>query len=390
MWEKVWVYLAVVFLVVGGIATAEWSGTLEVEAVYQLVGQDATGRRIVWLSPVYQEAMHLEYRLLGGQSAIIRPTITTYEIEGKQGFRYQADRKGLHQEACYEYRVVAGDTATEWYRLSTEAKQYRAVVFTDSQCTGTYQAWQDTVQVARKNAREVALCLHLGDLVDCGASEYQWRRWLEGAVSIIAQGAFAPVMGNHEDYDCTWQMCVPKWYQALFSVRSNSEKELNGYVYSFDYGEVHYVLLDTQEEELRRWKSDWTARQAVWLARDLAATQAKWKVVVCHKPFFDLNGVMTEHGKTWLPICQAYGVDLILSGHHHIYARRKVGDITLITAGVSGDDTGYEVDTTVLYEKVRRCDMANYLTLDVAEDGLTIQAVSVDGTILDEAEIGKR
>lgn len=385
--KAVWLYWLGLFVLLGGIGWANWIEESETSVVYQLVGADALARRIVWHSPICDETMRLEYRLSNGGSEVVYPTITAYEAEGESGFRYQAELMGLKREADYVYRVVVGAAAGAWHTLSTRANKYRAVIVTDSQCRGDYHVWQETVRAIVEHAGEVALCLHLGDLVDCGASSYQWKRWLEGSAQLLADCAFAPVMGNHEDYDMAWQMSLPNWYRVLFPVRDNTDEELEGYVYSFDYGDVHYAVLDTQAEELAAWKSDWTARQAVWLARDLSTTQAKWKVVLCHKPFGDSDGAMTAQAREWLAICRAYGVCLIVSGHQHIYARRKTDGITVITAGVSGDDVGYEPRQATGNEVIVRCDTANYVTLDVEKERLTLQAVRVDGTVIDTVTI---
>lgn len=376
-----------VLIMVSGVGRSQWEEPKESETVCQLVGKSAVERRIVYHSSVYDTSVRLAYRTVGGQMRTVCPTITSYEMGEDVRYRYQAELTDLMHEADYEYGVMRDGEVMKWYTFSTREKAYRAVVFTDSQCAGDYRAWQETVRSACEREGTCMLCIHLGDLVDCGASPYQWRRWFNGVGEVIASCAFAPVMGNHEDYDEAWQMCLPRLYRALFPVRDESDDELNGYVYSFDYGEVHYAVLDTQAEELVQWKRDWAALQTAWLTDDLARSKARWKVILCHKPFLESDGTLTEHGKCWLPICQAYGVQLIVSGHHHIYTHNHRGGIVMITAGVSGDGLGYEVDEEVKYDVARRCDMMNYLTLDVGEKGLKVRAVQVDGSVIDEVEL---
>lgn len=376
-----------ILLLVSGICLAEWSDTEKMGIVCQLVGRTASERRIVWHSSACDESMRVEYRTAGGQAVAVVPSVSAYEEEGKEYYRYLVDITGLRSEMRYEYRVVWDGQGGAWQQLSSGGEEYRALIFTDSQCAGDYQAWKEIMRIASEREQAGLLWLHLGDLVDCGASVYQWREWLAGAKEMLASCAFAPVMGNHEDYDCDWQMSLPKRYRERFPVIESGDRVLDGYVYSFDYGAVHYVMLDTQAEELSEYHADWSERQARWLIQDLASSQAEWKVIVCHKPFWEMDGTLTEHGKKWLPICQAYGVRLILSGHHHIYARRQVGNIVVIMAGVSGDGTGYEVETENGYDIAKRCDRANYLTLDVSRVGLTVRAIQADGALIDEIAI---
>lgn len=370
------------------LAYSEADTQAEMQYVRQLVGKDASHRTIVWQSEAVDESAVVQYRRQGdAETCRVRPKIERCETGGESLFRYRADITALPVDVVCEYRIVSRSHQSAWRRLTAQTDRYTAIVFTDSQCAGDYRTWAELVQAARERVRDASLCLHLGDLVDCGASQYQWDRWLTGAEEMLAECVFAPTMGNHEDYDEVWQMMLPQYYRALFPVVEAGDDMLDGHVYSFDYGGVHYAVLDTQAEELSAWKHGWTARQAQWLERDLAETSAGWKVILCHKPFYEMDGTMTEHGRAWLPICRRYNVRLILSGHHHIYSRGKVGDITMITAGVSGDDTGYEPQAGGNDIIALRCDMPNYLTMKVTDDTLHVRAVQADGKIMDETVI---
>ena len=63
----------------------------------------------------------------------------------------------------------------------------------------------------------------------------------------------------------------------------NGPEGLKGQVYSYDYGPVHFVVLDSQEEEQKK-HGDILKIQQTWLEADLAASKAKWKIVFFHKP----------------------------------------------------------------------------------------------------------
>ncbi len=362
----------------------------EVSFVRQMVGRDVSMRTIVWQSDAVDEGVRVVYRRIG--DAAVRevwPEVERCVVDGDVFFRYRAEVDGLMRGAEYEYCVIGGENSA-WHRFCVSDDEYRVLIFADSQCGGDYRVWQEVVQAARREMASAELCLHLGDLVDCGASQYQWERWLKGAREVLLSCAFAPTLGNHEDYTTGWQMTIPYWYRALFPVVKNDEEEFDGYVYSFDYGDVHYAVLDTQAEELAEWRDDWVSRQAVWLEDDLARSDARWKVVLCHKPFYEMDGSLSEHGKVWFPVCRKYGVRLVLSGHHHVYARKVVDGMTMITAGVSGDDTGYDVQKDGANQIAKRCDLPNYLTMVVTQDAIRIRAVAIDGVVFDEVMICSR
>jgi 3',5'-cyclic AMP phosphodiesterase CpdA len=100
--------------------------------------------------------------------------------------------------------------------------------------------------------------------------------------------------------------------------------------YSFDYGRVHVVSLDSQLAA-----RDPSNRQAMlqWLRDDLAANSSDWTVVIFHHPPYTkgshdsdkpLGGVdqpIFDMREQFTPVFDEYGVDLVYSGHSHIYER---------------------------------------------------------------------
>jgi len=133
-----------------------------------------------------------------------------------------------------------------------------------------------------------------------------------------------PCIGNHELTDD---------YLSIFTVPDGGESGgvPSGLVnyYSFDYANIHFVVLDL-------WKSEWRtpdATQRSWLERDLAATRQDWVVVINHFPPYcdgkyesDSNGFLVEVREKIMPILDRAGVDLFLTGHDHTYQRSYLID----------------------------------------------------------------
>lgn len=97
--------------------------------------------------------------------------------------------------------------------------------------------------------------------------------------------------------------------------------------YSFDYGNSHFIILDSHHGDLQP-----QSEMLVWLKKDLAATTAHWRVVLFHHPPYtrgthnsdskrDSRGRMIAVRENILPILEAAHVDLVLSGHSHGYER---------------------------------------------------------------------
>ena len=93
--------------------------------------------------------------------------------------------------------------------------------------------------------------------------------------------------------------------------------------YSFDYGNVHFVVLESFE-------TDRTPGGAMltWMASDLAANTRDWTIAYWHHPPYskgshdsDTEGELIDMRQNALPILESHGVDLVLSGHSHSYER---------------------------------------------------------------------
>ncbi|WP_432695303.1 metallophosphoesterase [Marinobacterium sp. YM272] len=132
--------------------------------------------------------------------------------------------------------------------------------------------------------------------------------------------------------------------------------------YSFDYGNVHIVSLDSQ---LSGRDSTERATMKSWLESDLAAasTESDWIVVIYHHPAYskgsnhdsdsDASTVQTidapqvDMRNDFVPVFQKYGVDLVLNGHAHSY-ERSYYLTNLFSADPVNDPTAGDSDSFVM------------------------------------------
>jgi hypothetical protein len=102
--------------------------------------------------------------------------------------------------------------------------------------------------------------------------------------------------------------------------------------YSFDFGDVHFICLDS-EGSSRLPQSP----MLTWLAADLEATSRRWILAYWHHPPYskgshdsdnpgDSGGRMRDMRENVLPLLEAGGVDLVLTGHSHSYERSLLLD----------------------------------------------------------------
>lgn len=136
-----------------------------------------------------------------------------------------------------------------------------------------------------------------------------------------AENRFWPVLGNHD-----WVVGYPEPYLTYFSLPGN------GRYYSLQRGPVGLFAVDSMPGEPDGWHGD--SLQAAWLQAELAASTARWKVVVFHHAPFSSG----HHGSAdWMrwPFA-AWGASLVLSGHDHTYERVQLDGITYVVNGLGG------------------------------------------------------
>lgn len=130
-----------------------------------------------------------------------------------------------------------------------------------------------------------------------------------------------PSLGNH---DYLTDDAGP--YLDLFELPENAaRREDRERYYSFDYGNVHFAVLDSN----RIARGDEIVEpMADWLREDLEATDLRWKIVVLHHPAYAATARHNEEESeilrdVFVPIFEEYGVNMVLAGHDHNYQRSK-------------------------------------------------------------------
>ena len=384
--------------------------------IRQIVAQDnSTSRTIMWQSDNSEADAVIEYRLEGTEKTqTIGATDKAFTDDGSTTYIHEATLTGLTPNTKYEYRVGYGtDRRSDWYRLETAgASVYNVLIYPDSQ-SGDYSQWEEIVKNSALRTPRTALYISMGDLVDNGEHAYQWRTWLNSIRPLSANVPLATTLGNHEMYTLDWKMREPYAYLNYFAVPPNGNEIFNRRYYSYDFGDVHYVVLDTMlyesnhEDNHDTHHPDLYDVQVQWLRQDLTANTKKWTVVLMHRdPFqyaFDRPGAsrdvgFNEEGVLFMPIFDEFNVDLVLSAHLHSYRNRghvrnfdrdSSGPIYILT-GIAGDARRpkwkeHPLDVYVAPDR----DKNNYMTMTVTPSKLIVKAFLPDGTQLDESVIEK-
>jgi hypothetical protein len=132
-----------------------------------------------------------------------------------------------------------------------------------------------------------------------------------------------PASGNHE---YATEDAAP--FREAFVLPENGGPDGKERWYSYNWGDVHFVALDTERSG---------PTQAAWLDADLTANTLPWTIVYGHKPPFSSG----EHGidggfqTYFVPLMEKHKVPLVLNGHDHDYERTtpQNGVVYVVTGG---------------------------------------------------------
>lgn len=274
---------------------------------------------------------------------------------------------GLTPGTLYYYSIgdstetLAGDGPTFTFRSSPATgtrESTRVWVIGDS---GTADGNARDVRdgfIGFSGSRQADLWLMLGDNAYTSGTDEQYQAAVfDTYPTILRNTPLWPTLGNHDGLSADSNNEQGPYYD-IFTLPRNAEagglaSGTEAY-YSFDYANIHFVVLDSYETD----RSVGSA-MLTWLENDLAATTQDWLVAFWHHPPYtkgshnsDIEGRLIEMRERALPILESYGVDLVLSGHSHSYERSFLIDShygtsdtfssSMLIDGGSGreDDTG--------------------------------------------------
>ena len=143
---------------------------------------------------------------------------------------------------------------------------------------------------------------------------------------ILKKSVVWPTLGNH-DAGSAASVTQSGAYYDMFTLPTLGQAGglMSGTeaYYSFDYGNVHFICLDSEGTD-----RSVDGAMLTWLKNDLAATKQDWIISYFHHPPYtkgshdsNTEQKLVEMRRNALPILEAAGADLNLTGHSHSYER---------------------------------------------------------------------
>ena len=353
-------------MLTGLVRCPDSAGAPAPEQVHLQFGADASSQvSVSWTAP----APVARPRLLIGQAATAagcqveaEELVYTDALTGETVFTYHAAASGLEPGSQYVYEVLHDGSPPVAGAFSTAPRgrsgPFRFTSFGDHSVPapvglggGPHSANAGYVVDAVERLDPLFHLLN-GDLCYANASDAPVATWASYFGNISRSARYRPWMpapGNHENEAGNGPHGYLS-YQTRFSLPGNGTPAYRGLWYAFTAGPVRVVALNNDDVCLQDGGFSGLRRDGVpgyladgvdpyirgysggvqlrWLERELVAArdndEIDWIVVVMHQPAMSsarFNGADLGVRQHWLPVFDAYEVDLVLAGHEHHYER---------------------------------------------------------------------
>lgn len=324
--------------------------------------------------------------------AATRPLLTK---EGREDLYHHVVFRGLEPATLYMYRVGDGENWSEWFQFRTaEVKgsdhAFSFIYLGDGQ-NDLKSRWSRAIRQAFRHQPDARFFINTGDLINRAYTDREWGEFHHGASFIHSMIPLIATPGNHEYYrdENNVSHLDPHW-AGQFTFPKNGPAGEQDAVYYIDYQNVRVIGLNTQAANL---SDESLEKQAKWLEKVLADNPQTWTILSFHHPIYSTsknrdNKKLRERLK---PLFDQYGVDLVLQGHDHTYARGKGPNATengpVYLLSVSGpkmynSDAEPWMDVSLTHTQL-------YQVIHVSPTKLSFEAFKIDGSLFDSFEINK-
>lgn len=209
-----------------------------------------------------------------------------------------------------------------------------------------------------------------GDNIYGGHSPHDFKvKFEEPYKTLLDEGVkFYASLGNHDD--------------AQIEINYKPYNMGGNHFYTFGKKNVEFFVLDSNYM---------TPQQLSWLDDKLQSSNAKWKIAYFHHPLYTcakFHGPDMDLRNQLMPLFTKYGVNVVWSGHEHVYERIKPQQgINFFLDGNSGqlryhnirehcdlDEVGFDTDRT-------------FMLVEVDGDQMYFQTISRSGATVDSGQL---
>lgn len=362
-------------------------------------GDTASSRGFCWYTDAQTDSV---VEIFSGGVEVNADCDTQPVLAWGGAYMHKVTVSGLSAGTTYTYTVGDGTVKSAEGTFTTDdgddKVDFAVVADVQASILENFQKGAETLKAAFRTMPSAEFYANCGDFTNDSTAE-EWAFYDEAFADINASTTIVPVSGNHDGFG------VEDWFTNTFNLdTSESVQTKDGVNYSYDYGNAHFAVLNTNDLLAI------SNAQLKWLENDMNSTSKDWKIVFMHKSPYTLG----KDGKwpdalylqsSLTKVLDKCNVDIVFSGHDHMYLRTKQltdnklaeNGVTYVLAGTAGTKR-YEIrsfladnflDTDFIGAMtVQKNNYANYWngtdwnSTDAANVGGCFSCVSISGGTL--------
>ncbi|MCM3112554.1 purple acid phosphatase family protein [Lederbergia lenta] len=371
-------------------------------------GEDLTCMNITWVTSSLITDTCIEYVQIeayeesgftGGAVNRVTGISKEYAFDNGEVQVHRVSLTSLEKETCYVYRVGDG-TNDGWSKVGKlctpkhQSESFNFLLLGDTQAppnqtNSGYGLFKKIMMRAKSEYSNASFFVHVGDMIDDGNLFRHWEAFFQSINNsdLALSMPIVPTVGNHENIGAGLST-----FKTVFNVPNNGPNNFHGTVYSFDYGNACFAVLNTETTK------EGLKEQANWLKTLMQKTERKWKIIVQHRsPYYSNPDGGSENVQEVFPaIFDELEIDLVISGHDHSYIRTcqlKNGEInsegtTYLIAGSTGNKFYAAIPQS--YMKIYFDEKTQvYTNVTISNGGIQILVKKLDGSIIDRYQLTK-
>lgn len=304
-------------------------GVLDGSGIILEPGRDDNHVRVNWLT---EEKGTYKLQVSKTAGSVRRNTYTDISMEeiseeDNKWHCYTADMDGIEPGTKYYYRIASqdGQNVTDIYEYTTAPKgESFSFLFAGDPQLGSDelasdgQGWERTLSVGKSIDKDAAFFITAGDQIDSSNKKDALEEYFTlRSPDILKSLPLYVNKGNHE-YD-----------SSMYDGQFNSDSEDGDFCRT--YRNTLFIGLDSNSDDFEAHRK--------FISDAVEKNPARWIIVTMHHPMYGgrvRSKSIEERREAYSAIFSELGVDLVLSGHDHLYSRSYVMDGTEITGRSGG------------------------------------------------------
>lgn len=294
---------------------------------------------------------------------------------------------GLTPKTAYRYRVLvadkavaAGEGAFTTAPPPGDTGPFSFILYGDNRSDdGAHAAVAKAVAGAPAD-----FLLHTGDFVEDGSDELQWQRCFEIERALLRDRCVFAAVGNHELVQPSGEN-----YQRYLGTPGDGfpANDRRRFYRTMRWGNLRVFFLNAMDGAT-------TGEEKAWLAGELTKSNAEtgitFRIAVLHHGPFS-SGPHGPNARLWnsgmTDVLREQRVDLVLSGHDHIYERGDAKGLKYIVSGGGGAPL-YPIRKRQPSSRVAES-VHHFVEVKVNGQELALVAKRVDGSTIDKCGFAK-